>query len=1018
MSQEINSNKNELYYQLIDSFPDMLFFLDRDFNIIDINETAKESINIPIKGKKCFEVFGYDKKCDLCPTAEAFNKKETVTIEKFKPLLKKWYEVSSIPILNSSNEVIAVVEQLKDITKRNEMEDALKKSELKFRNYVENSQDIIFTLAKSGKFEYVSPSWKDPLNYRLDEVEGRNFLEFIHPKDKDKAKAFLENVFSKSDPEPMDYRVYHKTLGWKWHRVNGSLITDIDGSKLFLGITRDITSIKKNEEKIKKMTKEFETVFEGTHESMYLVEVINENEFKFLRANSAQEEVTGLPEDQFIGKTPQEVLGVEIGDEISKHYKKCVKKKGTYTYEAKRNFLDKEKILKTSLNPVMENGEVKYIVGATRDITEQRKAEKALKDNLERNKRLVNIFEYRANSADEILDYGLKQAIEITDSEIGYVFFYDKHKKIFELNAFSEEAMEKCKIKDVKVVYTLDETGLWGEAVRQQKPIVVNDFNEHKNLQRGVPKGHVELETFASVPILYNKDIVAVIGVANKKNDYTEDDITQLTLLSNRLWESVEKHNAEKRVENERNKLEITLSSIGDGVISTDKDGHIEYINKVAQNITGYKKEEAIGRSFDSIFRIIDEETGKNAKSPVEIVLKTKKRTELEENTVLNNKYGEKIPVADTATPIVDDDELIGVVIVFRDVTKERANLKRIEYLSFHDQLTGVYNRRYFENKIRELSEKKHLPISIIMADLNGLKLVNDGFGHQEGDKLLIKTGEILLSNSPNKSTVARIGGDEFVVILPNTTNSSANNIVKKLETAIEEVLLSPITLSVSFGVSTKVDDSQSIDTIIKTAEDNMYREKLYKSPSIRGKTLNTIMNTLYEKSDYEEEHSVKVAKYCKEIAEALGLDHRVINELQIIGIMHDIGKIIIDKSLLDKKEQLSDDDWSIIKRHSEIGYRILGSTDDMASLGYPILHHHERVDGKGYPKGLSGNEIPLKSRILAIADAYSAMTSDRPYRKALTKQEAINELRDNADNQFDKKIVNVFINQVLSNDS
>src|SRR6056297_967456 len=206
MSQEINSNKNELYYQLIDSFPDMLFFLDRDFNIIDINETAKESINIPIKGKKCFEVFGYDKKCDLCPTAEAFNKKETVTIEKFKPLLKKWYEVSSIPILNSSNEVIAVVEQLKDITKRNEMEDALKKSELKFRNYVENSQDIIFTLDKSGKFEYVSPSWKDPLNYRLDEVEGRNFLEFIHPKDKDKAKAFLENVFSKSDPEPMDYR--------------------------------------------------------------------------------------------------------------------------------------------------------------------------------------------------------------------------------------------------------------------------------------------------------------------------------------------------------------------------------------------------------------------------------------------------------------------------------------------------------------------------------------------------------------------------------------------------------------------------------------------------------------------------------------------------------------------------------------------------------------------------------------------------------------------------------------------
>ncbi len=1012
-----NNDKKELYTELVDAFPDMIFFLDTEFHIFDVNNAAKEALGDSIIGEKCYKVFGHAALCEECPSRKALETKETAVLEKYKPLMDKWYEVSSIPIKDNNSEIIAIVEQLKDISKRRIAEESLKRSESKFRSYVESSQDIIFTLNSEGIFEYVSPSWKDPLNYELDEVTGEYFLKFIHPEDREKSLQFLEDVLNQKGRDPIEYRAYNKVEGWKWHRINGSYILDSDGRPLLLGITRDITNSKENQEKIRRVSKEFEVVFEGAQDSMYLVDVIDDNIFRYLRANNSQTKVTGVPEDDLIGRTPQEAFG-KIGKEIEFHYKKCVKTKDVYTYEAKRNFAGAEKIIETKLNPVIENGEVEYIVGATRDISKQRKAERELKDNLERNKRLIAIFEYQADSTKDILEYGLDHAIEITESKIGYIFFYDEKTKKFVLNAWSKKVMDKCNVKDIQVEYNLDETGLWGEAVRQGEPVILNNFNKHKDLQKGIPEGHVKLTTFATVPIFYDEEIVAVVGVANKKSGYTESDITQLTLLSNRLWESVEKHKAKKRVENERNKLEITLNAIGDGVISTDHNGKVEYINKVAQDITGFNSKEVVGKSFNSIFKIINESTKKMVESPVDIVLKTKKKIELEENSLLIDKKGKEIPVADTATPIIDEGDLIGVVIVFRDVTKERANLKRIEYLSFHDQLTGLYNRRYFEEKLKELSSKDSLPLSVIIADLNGLKLVNDGFGHQEGDKLLIKTAEILSNHLPKRGVVARVGGDEFAIVLPETSNMEVTLIKDKLEREVNEIVLGPVNLSVSFGISTKRVESQNIGDIVKVAEDNMYRQKLYKSPSIRGRTLNTIMTTLYEKSLFEEEHSLKVADYSLSIAKELKLSSKDISELQIAGKLHDIGKIVIDKSILDKKDALDETDWTVVKRHPEVGYRILSATDDMVGIATYILHHHEREDGSGYPRGLKGDEIPLHSKILAVADAYAAMTSERVYRNAFSREEAIEELKRVAGTQLDEEIVDVFINKVLKNDN
>ena len=361
-------------------------------------------------------------------------------------------------------------------------------------------------------------------------------------------------------------------------------------------------------------------------------------------------------------------------------------------------------------------------------------------------------------------------------------------------------------------------------------------------------------------------------------------------------------------------------------------------------------------------------------------------------------------------------------------------------YLRVHegarlDELTGLFNRRHFEERLKEeiARHSRHSGIfSLFLIDLDSFKVYNDIYGHPMGDELLGQIGRIIRSSIRGGDQAFRYGGDEFIVILPETTPDNAYVVAERLRGQMAtEMGAKNIAVTCSIGLASYPSDGVMSGELVTATDTALYHAKqtggnrvclsaaILSEPVAeagtyaRGSELSVVYAlaaAVDAKDPYTYGHSRKVNVYAVALAEAIGLSPDEVSKVSTAALLHDVGKIGIPDKVLNKIGKLGAEDWEAIKSHPRLGANIVGNVPSLVPCISGILYHHERWDGTGYPEGLKGEGIPLEARILAIADAFCAMASARPYRKAFSHEKAMEELRNGAGTQFDPKLIEVFI--------
>ncbi len=334
---------------------------------------------------------------------------------------------------------------------------------------------------------------------------------------------------------------------------------------------------------------------------------------------------------------------------------------------------------------------------------------------------------------------------------------------------------------------------------------------------------------------------------------------------------------------------------------------------------------------------------------------------------------------------------------------------EEILFLSYYDKLTKLNNRAYMEKLLNDLDNNEDRYF-IIMGDVNGLKLINDAMGRVEGDKLLRLIGKILKEICAEDDWVFRWGGDEFALLIKNKDLLYVSNLVDKIKERCVNELEFYFKISIAWGYAGNYEEKSNSEAVMNLAEKRMYRNKLMEDKSARSATINSLLKTLHEKHSETEEHTLRIKNLSLKLGKKIGLTTEKLDELALLSSLHDIGKIGIPEHILMKPGKLTDEEWCIMKTHSEIGYRIASSTPELAHISDKILAHHERYDGTGYPNKLKGEEIPLLARIITIADSFDVMTHKRVYKEAFDKAYVIEELKRCSGTQFDPFLVKEFI--------
>ena len=343
-------------------------------------------------------------------------------------------------------------------------------------------------------------------------------------------------------------------------------------------------------------------------------------------------------------------------------------------------------------------------------------------------------------------------------------------------------------------------------------------------------------------------------------------------------------------------------------------------------------------------------------------------------------------------------NRIIGHLLIMKSMVIER------------DSLTRLYSKQSFYANMENYVGQKLYPVTVVVCNTNGIGFINDVYGWAKGNEMLKSAADLLRNNLPKSAVLARLDGGDMAAGLIEAEQEYADRLFKNIKEQYCAGSDVGIAADLEYGIAVIRDGSKSVDDAVREAVNSMRTKKLMSETSQKSSLLDSLTQTLTE-SDYEtEEHVERTKEMAVKLGKALKLSDAELGKLELLAVLHDIGKIAIPHSILLKPGKLTDEEWEIMKTHTEKGYRIASASKELQSIAEYILHHHERWDGNGYPGGLKGEEIPLLSRIITVVDSHDVMVHDRPYHKAMSREDAVQELLRCSGTQFDPHLVEVFL--------
>jgi diguanylate cyclase (GGDEF)-like protein/PAS domain S-box-containing protein len=902
---------------------------------------------------------------------------------------------------------LAVAERLSNIyaiaIQRKWVDEELKRNERESRTLFETmSQGVLFEDAK-GEIISANPAAERILGVSLEQIVGRSSFD-------PKWKAIREDgseLPATEYPSIVALRtgreVNNVVLGmynpkegrYRWLKANVVPQFKEGENKPYQVYTTfdEITELKTAEEKTLASHQQLLDIIESLPDATF---VIN-NYKKVIAWNQAMEEMTGVKKEEMIGKGDYEyavpfygvnrpilidlVLSDDKNTELEYDF---IMRDGGAIYA--ENYVasvygGRGAHLRAKISRLCDkDGNIIGAIESIHDITERKQAEKALAAERHR-------F--------ETLTEGSPFGMALFDEQGIYKYINPKFKEIF---GYDLDDIPDRKAWFAKAYpdpeYRHRVLAFWENDMRNSVP-----GEKKTRLSKVTCKGGKEkIISFTPVSLHTGEFLIAC------------EDITRRRL-------------AKRELKAANQQLMDIIDFLPDATLVIDNGGRVIAWNKAIEEMTGVRKEEMIGRG-DYAYAVPF--YGEPRPILIDLVLMPQKEIEdkyayvirsgntlITETNVPFTYMGKGAILWGIATLLLDSEgNVIGAIESIRDVTEKKKAEEQLKYLSLHDPLTGLYNRTFFEEEMRRASNGRFDPVGIIMCDLDGLKLINDTLGHAAGDSLLAAVAGILGESFRKSDIVSRIGGDEFAILLTRSNEKAMEEACARLRSSFENYNSTDpeIPLNVSIGSAVGSMETTSVSDLFKEADNIMYREKLHRSKSARSAIVGTLMKALEARDFITEGHANRLQDYVRELAGVLGMSTSDISDLSLLAKFHDIGKVGVPDRILFKPGVLTTEEALEMQRHCEIGHRIAKSAPDLEPIAEWILKHHEWWNGGGYPLGLKGEEIPLECRILAIVDAYDAMTSDRPYRKALSHEYALNELKRCGGTQFDPCLVNKFI--------